>query len=310
MTSLQDTLSALSTGLPELPAQISDLITEGNQAAKTARDLLEAVVKRRGEAGEFLTELQQVLAEVTASAQRGKEAVDNGVATLHQTFGEARSALESQEQEIGDDTTHGADAMDALQVELAEAEGGAKQGSSDVQEAVQDLTDVLKRGQEDLEGALDGVHEEFRAVEQAVVETQNELVEGAHGLADAIRTSLAQGRERVQTTLARLHALQAELEGRVQEEQQQLSQSTEALEQTVRETLEKDVEQRITMATGALLEATDELARTASEAEAEARAQAQALSHGFSTLKQTMEPLPGAVDQVKRAAQELGLSWS
>lgn len=178
MTSLQDTLSALSTGLPELPEQVSELIAEGNQAAKTARELLEAVVKRRSEAGEFLAELQQALGEVGASARQAKETVESGAGTLEQTFGETKSGLEGQEHEIEGDTTHAAEAMDALRVELSEAEAGAKQGSSDVQEAVQDLTEAVKRGQEGLEGALDAVHEEFRAIDQAVTEAQNDLVEG------------------------------------------------------------------------------------------------------------------------------------
>ena len=77
MTSLQETLPALAATLPEIRADLTEMIETGKAVERAANEMLAGVRGARQEASELFREVAQALSELQGEAQNRRQALQS-----------------------------------------------------------------------------------------------------------------------------------------------------------------------------------------------------------------------------------------
>ena len=310
MSSLQETLAALSTSLPELPEKLKDLVTEEKGVDKAAVDLINTVARRRGEAAEMLANLQHALSDIKTHADQDEAQLRAGGDAIDHAADQVASDVDTQGHEIETQVRTTDTAMDALAQALVEAGHEAQQGEHELQQGVERLGQVLADGQKEVSHAADTVVAEMKEVDTALDEARSAVTDGAETLANALHQCVDHVHERLQHTLSAFNALCSHLAGVVPQQEEHLLRLVDHIEGTARTALDHDLKEPATAAASQLASTLDELAQALGQAETESRAYKEALEARVGELHQAIQPLPPAVVKLKEAIQTVGLSWT
>jgi len=310
MSSLQETLAALSTSLPELPAKLQELVTEEKGVDRAAVDLVNNVARKRGEAAEMLTNLQHALSDIKTHAHQDEAQLKAGGDAIDHAADQVASDIDTQGHAIEERARTADTAMDALAQALVEAGHEAQQGEHDLQHGVDRLGQVLVDGQRELSHAADTVVAAMKELDTALDETKSAVTEGADDLVTALHQCLEHTHERLLRTVSSLHALCGHIATVVPQQEEHLLKTVDHVENTVRTALDHDLKERATEAASQIGHALDELAQVLGQAETESRTHKEVLEQHVTELHQVMQPLPSAVVKLKEAVQTAGLSWN
>ena len=126
-------------------------------------------------------------------------------------------------------------------------------------------------------------------------DTMNQVVEDATAKLDETREWL--------------HEFQDQHEHALSEQAEAWSTGSQELADALKQALENDLDQRIAPAAESVEGLFQALASEMKEASAETEKQTGRLGELLDALQQAMDPLPGAVEAVKDAAQKVGIDW-
>lgn len=310
MSSLQETLAALSTTLPELPHKLQELVTEETGVDKAAVDLINNVARKRGEAAELLTNLQHALNDIKSHAHQDETQLKAGGDAIDHAADQVASDIDAQGHTIAEHVQTADTAMDTLARALVDAGHEAQQAEHDVQHGVERLGQVLVDGQKELSHAADTVVAEMKELDTALEEAKTAVSESADTLVTALHQCVEHTHARLQHTLTAFQTLCSQIVEVVPEQERALLEMVDHVETTVRTALDHDIKERATESASQLAHTLDGLTGVLHQAETESRTYKEALGERVHELHQAMQPLPPAVVKLKEAVQTAGLSWA
>jgi uncharacterized phage infection (PIP) family protein YhgE len=310
MSSLQETLPALSSSLPELPGKLEQLVTDAKEVDQAAADILVSVGRKRGELAEHLTHLQQALHEVTAEAHENDAQVKAGGDAIEAASDQLVSGLATQADAVEAHAKETETAMGTLDHALVEAGQEAHDGGQQIAHGTERLGQVLGEGQKNVSEAVEMLANEMRELDSAFDEAKTAITEGTDTLVNTLQQFVHQTRARADQTAHAFEAVCNALTHVVQDEEKRAVDFAKQATEEVRNTLEKELKQQATDAATQIEAALANLGHTLGQAETDTRAQKDALEQRVNELRQTSEPLPAAVAKVHEAVQNAGLSWS
>jgi ABC-type transporter Mla subunit MlaD len=310
MSSLQESLAALSGALPELPAKLEQLVTDAKDVDQATADILAAVGKRRAELAEHLGQIQQAVHEVASEATEGQTQVKAGGDAIEAASDQVVSGVSEQADAVETRAKEGEAALGTLEQALAEAGQEAQDGSQQISQGIQRLDQVLSEGHKNVTEAVETLSNELRELDNAFDEAKTAVTEGADSLAGTLHQFAQQVKARADQAALVFDALCDALTQVVHDEEKHVTELVKETTDEVRAVLEKELKQQAGEAATQISAALDGLARTLGQAESDTRAQKDTLEQRVNDLRSVAEPLPAAVTKVQGAVQEAGLSWS
>lgn len=310
MTSLQETLPALSAAVPEIPVQTAALIQEGDGIEKAAKELLQELEETGTQAAELFGQVQQAVSELEDEAEGHHTQLEAEVNDLETGLDESLKRLEGSQGELKQAVEGAGEAMGDLHGALTAAGAAAKAAEDEFKDAFGQVADAVRNGQEELTDALEAAAGRASVVRTAIEEARDAVTQGLGGLRQVMRSFLESGRGEVENTAQTLRSLLATHQSLLQEQASRLDQGHKDLLEELRGKVEDDLKGRIVAAVETVVTALGDLSQTATETRDFSHAACEGLETRFEALGDTIQPLPTAIESVKRAAEEVGLPWS
>jgi ABC-type transporter Mla subunit MlaD len=200
--------------------------------------------------------------------------------------------------------------MDALGGELSDGAFGVQQAGEAAAQAAVDVAQSAETAQGELEAAVETAAEAASALADAADEARDAASEAASDLSDTLRDLLDDARDRMARTADTLADLASGHEGEVEAQGGALSGGAEALVEEVRTRVESDLRSAVAALVDALGASFRELAERVEQCRDVVRADGEAVGSLFTSLREEMAPLPGAIESVRTAAAKVGIPWS
>ena len=310
MTTLKETLGALSDGLPQLVPEITRLLEEGERLEKSVQELLQDFEEKRGAADGLAERARAALGELREIGAQETQQLEAGVSELETAVDRFTQALQASEDALANEVQAAGGAMDALSGQLTAGATSAREVHDAGEGAVGALGDGMETGLTDVRGAFDTASQQAAALGQAVADAQA-LVDGElQGLREKMTGLLESARVAVGDTLADIRARQATHEGTLQGASGDLATGKDTLLGDLRERLTEEVQTRVGTAIEDASLALEALADEARGGIATVAGVRRELEAGLESVEEAKSPLPGAVQQVRIAADRVGLSWT
>ena len=309
MTSLQETLSALSTALPEVPGQTGVLVQEGHALENAANHLLEHISKVEDQAEDLLGRCRHALAEVESQAEGRHAELESTSDALQGTVEEGVRRLDALQGEVSQVGDAVGNALAALHSAASQAVARTRTGVGECQESLVHMDDALQNGQHELGADADSVASEAHVLQQAVRQATATIDQALAALRGEMKSLLEHARQEVHGAEQMLRASLAAQESHLQEEGSRLNQGTSDLLEEVRTTVEHELKGRVAAATEKAVAALASLARGGLAIREGTASGREVLEAGFQAITEAMDPLPDAVEAVKHSAREVGLQW-
>jgi chromosome segregation ATPase len=294
---------------PALSGHLAPVVQEGARVQQAAQALLHDLQDKRAEAAQSLAQLHAALADLRAEGAEQHAHLDAGAQAAEGALQDSLHALETDEGELN----HGVEAVGAaaksLEGQLTEAGTRAKTAEGESKQALASLGGAIHSSQAELEGALKAVSEEAQSLEHAVEEAKTALGGELGGLKDRMRDHLEEARGRVAHILDKLRELRTSHEGGIRETASDLVSGKDHLVEELRQHAESDLHQRMETATARVMGSLGGLSHAAAEARTGSQRAREEVHSKFEELKQAMPPLERALESVKQAADEVGITW-
>jgi uncharacterized phage infection (PIP) family protein YhgE len=309
MTSLEETLPALSAAIPEIPGQMAGLIEEGNAASAASKALLEEMAEKRREATELFNQILQAVAGVEQVAAGSKARLEAEGAGLEAVVASCRQGLEEGGHQLARVVDDAEGSMTDLAGDLRQSASRTTEAEDGCGQAVDQLARMIANRQEELEPAVEAAAAQARDLAQAVQEAQTLVSGGLQTLRQRMRELLEEGRREVESTGATLRKSASTHEDHLLAEGGRLSQAKQELLKRISDRVGEEIAQRVATEAAKVQVALGRLDQTLRQAEQGTHEDADALESKLAGLSDAMEPLPPAIDSIKQAAREVGLLW-
>jgi hypothetical protein len=309
MSSLKENLEALSTSLPDVPAELETLKAQAERVERAVVDFLNDVGEKDAQAARQLHELKQALAalghesederqQLESQMDAFEDRVEGRLGELRDDQGRLRQALEAN-----------GTAMVSLQGVLGEAATAATTAEQEAAHELGDLEAAAGSAEEETRAAFARVDGEAAALRDAVEESGEGVKQAMDGLLQRMRDVADQAKHRIEQTAERLEGLRAAHEAEVPEQRARLEQDQHAVANDLRERIETELKTRIAESAGVALAALAAMREEGLKAVAACKTGHDMLEAGFERLREATRPMPGAIEAVKQAAVRVGLPW-
>lgn len=309
MTSLEETLPALTSAVPEIPARLAGLVQDGKDLEKAAGRLSDEVAEALGEATEAVGRVEQGLAEMESEVSARRVGLEERVRALEAGAAEVEARLRAAGEQLGRVGDAATTALQGVREEAAATRDAAHTAQEGCEAAIDELGSALERGRGELAEAAAAAAAEAGSLRQAVAEARGQVSQAVGWLRAEMLRLLDQARQEVrnteQTLRAALHAQEdhlAEQTGRLEAGRQELFAGLE-------DRVATELRGRIGAVAAGVVQALSALGESAAGIAAEAAEGREALEARLEALDEAMGPMPAAIEAVKIAAQEIGLTW-
>lgn len=310
MTSLTETLPILEEAVPALPPKIEAVAREGQAFQKAAREALAEFQQRRAQADSLVEQLREALETVREQADGERQQAEEIATGL-------RELVEEEVQgtsEGTDDLQNGSDeanaALGQLESELAQGEDRARAANEEARTALDTLREQAASDQAELDGAAQEMTAAVQAAEQAIVEGQGVVAQAVASLGETMGRLLAEARARLHQTQEHLDRLQSEQDAAVAAALSELESRREQVEKEVTERVGSEVRDALDGELDTAMTTLGEMGQEVVQLQADCQTQREDLEQQVAGVAERMPPLQGSVEQVKGAAQQVGLAWS
>jgi len=309
MTSLDETLPALTALMDELPAWTDRLAKRGETNEAAANALLQEIAARRGTTEEWIEVADQVEEDLDRQAQLRRVGLDDKARSVEEVVELMIRAAETDGEEFRALGLTFEEGMEGLARHLEDSSDRVREGQDAASTGFTGIQDVLQRGQETLDAALAAASEGLQSLREAAARARAEVGDAASTLSDRLGALLEEGRRQVASTESTLRGhLDAQAE-RLADLSDRLQAGADTLVDAVRLRVEEEVRERLVSATRTVADAVQVLAGAAADAQEAAASAGADLAARFDELEQALLPMPPAIEQVKEAARNAGLAW-
>jgi chromosome segregation ATPase len=310
MTSLHETLAVLSEQVPEIVPEVAKLLEEGERLEKAVQELLQEFEEKRAAADSLAGRARAALAELKEVGLQQTQQLDAAMASLESAVDRFAQGLLSAEEGLAAEVQAAGGALETLSGQLTAGGTTVREAHDGGEGAVGELGGVMETSLGELRGAFDTASEQAAALGQAVTDAQA-LVEGElQDLREKMTGLLASANTAVGEMLGGIRARQASHEGTLQGAAGDLATGKDTLLGDLRERLTQEVQTRVGTAIENASLALDGLADEARGANETVAAARRELEAGLESVEEAKSPLPGAVQQVRVAADGVGLNWA
>ena len=309
MTSLTETLPILDQAVPALPGKVEEVAHKADDFHRAAREAVAQFQQRRAEAEALTEQVRQALESFRDAVAQDEQHVAEQARALEQSAeDEAREAGEASEA-MHTAAEEAVAAFDRLQAALVQA-GDRTDGAQDEARAALDgLGQEARSSEPELEAATGAMVTAVGAAEQAVKEGQDLVTKAITSLKEAMVHVLADAQERLRHTYDRLDQVRADQEKAVEEAMSTLDAEMGRMCQALQHRMDEDVQQAADPDLDAVSSALAEMGQQVSHLRAEAEAGREQLSDQLTAVADRIAPLQGGVQQVKQAAEQVGIAW-
>jgi chromosome segregation ATPase len=309
MTSLADTLPALSAAVPEIGARLDGLLRLSEHVLRTAEDALAQVKEKRAEAATLSERADEVLEELSEAFRQHERAVIAGGGEVATAVDTALTNVDEAREAV----SQAADAAEAARVELhreaAEAGPTLQTLEQDVRGGLDQLGDTLQAGEGELTAAMQAVVAETEGLRTMLEEQRGELASATDALKQRLSDALEHAKQGLASLESDVESWQREHDTHLGGEATRLVSAREEAVKDVEERLDTEVRDAVSAGVADALVALQALDGVAAEATSDLESGRQSVAAYFDALSEAMQPLPAAVEAVRKAVGELGLAW-
>lgn len=309
MSSLKENLEALSTSLPDVPAELETLKAQAERVERAVVDFLNDVGEKDAQAARQLHELKQALTalghesederhQLESQMDAFEERVEGRLGELREDQGRLTQALEAS-----------GTAMVTLKDVLGETATAATTAEQEAVHELGDLEEAAGSAEQGIRAAFERVDGEAAALRDAVEESCESVKQAVDGLIQRMRDVAGQAKHRIDQTAERLEGLRAAHEAEVPEQRTRLNDDQHTIANDMRDRIEGELKTRIAESAGVALVALAGMRAEGLEAVAACKSGHDILEAGLERLREATRPMPQAIDAVKQAAVQVGLPW-
>jgi DNA repair protein SbcC/Rad50 len=306
---LTETLPVLEQALPALPGKVEAVAHEGDELEKAAREAIGQFGQRQAQAAALLDQVREALQALGDQAGEERQHLEQAVRALNEAAGQEVQGVDdgAETLEAGGDAAEAA--FGALEADLRHAAERARAAHEEARSALDGLGDEARSKRSELDEAGADVTEAARSAAEAVQEGEKLVSEGVSTLGTAMSRLVEDVRQRLERTRDRLDRLRSEQEAAVAAALSELDgergQIEHELTQVVETGLEQPVERELEDVAGALAQTEQQVLGL----QAEARARRENIEQEIAAVADQIAPLRGGAQQVRRAADEVGITW-
>ena len=309
MTSLHETLPVLDEAVPALPSRLEEVAKESDAFHQAAGEAVAALKSRRDQAETLVAQVRQALEALRENAQEEQKRV----ADASQALGDmAEEHLRELDEVEGQVTAEGEQARTALGELESQLEGGtqrARTAHEEARAALDALGEEARNRQPELDAAVDAMNQAVKTAQQVIADGQDLVEQGAATLKGAMDRLLGEAQNRLTQTHGYLADILAAQENAVTKalsalegEGSQLSQEmTQALHAGVQDALEGDLD--------AVVNALADVGQQVTVLDGETQSRREELARQIAEVEERIGPLQQGTQQVKGAADRLGIDW-
>jgi chromosome segregation ATPase len=309
MSSLKENLEALSTSLPDVPAELEALKARAERAERAVVDFLNDVGEKDVQAARQLHELKQALAAFGHESEDESHQLESQMDGLEERVESRLGELRGDQARLTQALAACGTAMVALEDVLVETGTTATTAAQDAVQELGDLEEGAGSAQQAMRAGVESVDTEAAALREAVEDGCASVRQAMDGLVQRMRDIAGQATHRIDQTAERLDALRAAHEAEVPEHRARLDDDQQAIANDLRGRIEIELKAHIAESAGMALAALDGMRAEGAEAVAACKSGHDALEAGLERLRDATRPMPQAIDAVKQAAVQVGLPW-
>lgn len=309
MTSLTETLPILDEAVPALPGKIESIAKKGDEFHQAAQQAIGAFRQKRAEAEALVEQVRQALEALRDQATEQEQHLASLGSALEQAVEEEASGIRE-----GVDGLHGAGeqavtAFEQVGADLVQAGDRVEGAQEDARSAVDAVAAEAGTSEQEVEAASGAMVVAVGATRQAIEDGQELISRGVTTLKDAMLRLLGDAQERLGQTYQHLNAVRAQQEKAVGEATSTLDAERRQLQQELQQRVEQDVQQALDPELEAAAAALAEMGQEALKLQSATESGREELVEQLGTVAERIPPLQGGAEQVKQAAERVGISW-
>jgi hypothetical protein len=309
MTSLEETLPILDLAVPALPGRVTAVAREADSLEEAAREAVAAFQRRRADADALAEQVRQALEAFRDQAVAERQEQDDAVRTLGEAAEDETLRIDESAGTLRAAGEQAAEAFAALQSRLDRCGDETRTALEEAERAVRALDERTRAGRAELEQAAGEIRGALVDVKQSISEGRSQVEEGVRALADAMDRHLAKVQARLDRTLRRLDVLRDEQADDVADTLAGLAGRREQVEEAVSARVEEEPTRSLQPQLESLESALADLGQQLTDLRVDVQGRREALDPHLAGIAERIEPLRGAVSQVKRAAEQVGITW-
>jgi ABC-type transporter Mla subunit MlaD len=307
-TTLGEDLDFLNTTCPTVPPKVTAAAEAGHEYVEDVKAFEESIEKKKQAAEQMLGTIKDLL----KGLQEQAEGHDGGLKTAME---DAETALEAAIDALEQGRRDVKQALDQAESALGKLKGTAS-----------DVGERAKTAQDEAEAKLSALAKGLRSEEQELTSALEEAIGAAENLEEAIGDTSKALKEPVEKFVQKISGLADGINGEITILGQDLFQDIGSLEgdysepvgqlEGLAESLPSNFREFADAASGDLKqvlaemdEAGRELVSTVAEPQPGWKSSRETLDQEVAEIEQKKAPLPGAVDSVRAAAQETGVTF-
>jgi chromosome segregation ATPase len=308
MDALGEALNKLNDTVPTLPERVHDVLEAAQAVDKEAEDLEEEVRDTERRAKERFAAIEQDLGAFASEAESHQQGLDEDLGEAEaevqslQELDQSHANLEQMVAAVGT-------AMGGLQARLSEATTALNQAHDVFEAGLKALEDKVRAGKEAVTAAAERVSSEGEALSARLQQEQGQVAQHVAQMEGAAHAAVQQVDAAAQAALGELPSLEARLQEALDGFRGDLRTGTEGLAEIWKERLEAEVRTQVATAVEAVTGALGMLRDSATAAANDWTQAAAPLETDFPAVDEDVRPLQGGVEQVKVAAETVGLNW-
>ena len=310
MTSLNETLPILDEAVPALPAKLEDVAKEADAFHQAAGQAVAVLHDKRAAAEGLVAPVRAALESLREHAQEDEKRVEDAARALATTADEQLREIDQAEERI---TTEGDEARTSLGVLESQLEAGSqavRTAHEEARAALDALAEEARTRQPELEAAVDAMDQAVKTAQQAVTDGQALVDQGVTTVKEAMERLLGQAQARLARTHQYLDDLRDEQAKAVNEALAQLGDGRERVGQEIAQAVKSAVQDALDDELETVVSTLGEVGQQVVALEAETQSRREELARQIDEVEERIGPLQQGTQQVKGAADRLGIDWA
>lgn len=309
MTSLHETLPVLDESVPALPQKLEEVAKESDTFHQAAGEAVAALKSRREQAESLVSAVRQALEALRENAQEEEKRVADASQALQTMAEEQLRELDESEGQVTTEGEQAKTALGELETHLESGTQRTRAAHEEARAALEALAEEARTKQPELDAAVDAMNQAVKAAQQAVADGQEMVEQGAATLKSAMDHLLAQAQQRLTQTHQYLDEIKTAQEAAVTKALAALEGEREQLEQVVVQALHDGVQEALEGELDAVVNALADVGQHVTELDGETQSRREDLARQIAEVEERIGPLQQGTQQVRGAADRLGLDW-
>lgn len=309
MTSLTETLPILDEAVPALPGKIESVAKKGDEFHQAAQQAIGGFRQKRAEADALVEQIRQALEALRDQATEQEQHLATLSGALEQAIEEEATGIREGADELHGAGEQSVTAFDQLEADLVQAGDRVEGAQEDARSAVDAVAAEAGTSEQELEAATSALVAAVGTTRQAIEDGQELISQGVATLKDAMLRLLGDAQKRLGQTYEHLDHVRAEQQKAVGAATSTLDAERRQLQQELQQRVEQEVQQALDPELEAAADALAEMGQEVLKLQSATESGREDLVERLAAVAERIPPLQDGAEQVKQAAERVGISW-